>query len=621
MERLPGSAAGLSRRPSLQPPSVPSPSPARNRSSRLSYTHANALKSPTPAGSIPRPASSRGFIDSASEFSIGDLVYIPSGRRGVILYIGPIAGKVGDYAGINLLGEDSAYGKNDGTVGGVKYFQPSYPTSGVFVLLNRLSLNPVVPSSNNERSSSVLEIRASSRASSRLADRSASPAPSHTNTSLQTPNRRASMANLASGRISRSAIRPPAFTPASHSKATSNQPRTSRKSILAQPVNFSDDDEGMMGVDSLHEEIVRLKRELESTSNSLLQKEADLANQSSVLRDLENTLSEFQTLSDANAINSNEDDQPPTQQELDLRTILQDKEIKINELHAELESKRQEFRETIETLEQASLATTQVYESRISELEQSITEQSSQQPSEFDDSLINLETIITELEASLEQARTTEDNFRQELLKAKADNASQNELIENLQNEISKLRVQGDAVHVNTVSTSDNDLEAERKRRETAELELHNLEKLVESRAFKEEELEKELAAVRNQLSSAQDVLQNERSAYEREIVQLKSQQNGSAKLGHETENNYSLTSKSGFSELITTNLRCQICNEEGHDIIDCKAGGYGSANGTTSFPVPSRPSPTKPVTGRKLWCALCEKDGHSSMDCPDGGL
>lgn len=83
----------------------PSPSPRIKTPSRMAMYSTGTS----------RPPSARGFV---ADINLGDLVYIPSGRRGVVLFIGKVHGKSGEFAGVDLLGEDAVYGKNNGTVEG-----------------------------------------------------------------------------------------------------------------------------------------------------------------------------------------------------------------------------------------------------------------------------------------------------------------------------------------------------------------------------------------------------------------------------------------------------------------------------------------------------------------------
>eukprot|EP00112_Aurelia_sp_Birch-Aquarium-sp1_P022559 Seg6397.1 transcript_id=Seg6397.1/GoldUCD/mRNA.D3Y31 product="CAP-Gly domain-containing linker protein 4" protein_id=Seg6397.1/GoldUCD/D3Y31 len=69
--------------------------------------------------------------------AIGDTVYI-SGKRGILLYCGPTEFASGQWAGI-ALSEPS--GKNDGSVGGVRYFNCE-AKHGIFAPVSRVKKVP-----------------------------------------------------------------------------------------------------------------------------------------------------------------------------------------------------------------------------------------------------------------------------------------------------------------------------------------------------------------------------------------------------------------------------------------------------------------------------------------------
>ncbi|KAK9373254.1 uncharacterized protein V1513DRAFT_449907 [Lipomyces chichibuensis] len=674
MERPPSSAARVTRRTSMQPPSTVShsPSPARSRMSRSSSVYS---RSPSAAGTMsPRPPSARGYVDEPAEFGVGDLVYVPGGLRGVVLYIGQVAGKNGEFAGVDLLGPDAEKGKNNGTVNGVRYFNPSHTTSGIFVPLAKLSTTPpdTTTPTGTPRPSSVLSSRAPSRGSS-LADRAKSPMKSASATStggFQTPGRRTSLANMApSGRTSRTNMNRPSlfFSPPSTSQSLSTPPRKftptvakqkstiatapgtasrlSRSSMSAMSAGASDDDTESDNVskssaldDHFNAEITALRLELERTSAKLQAKEGEFTKQSAILLDMENTLAEFQALSETpkNALSDAEGDiQPPTQRELDLRTLLQDKDAKLEALQLELDSKRNEFRDTMETLEQANLASMHVYEAQLEELRSQI-----QAASGVVGDIQPLETMILELETGLEDARIIEKEVREELEVARMTIAEKEEEIKKLKQQLSSVAT--GAGLVSNLSFGGDELREElvneKNAHEKLEQEVTQLELLIESKVFREQELEKELVQLREQLSAALDSLRNEKAQNETLQEQLQHPRDvlvpalpktpAVAKAPLKPTSNISLNGNGGYgkSENIHTGgaLWCEICETEGHDIIDCKAGGYGSA--VTGKPGPgamsgSRPSLMKTEPVKKLWCALCERDGHASMDCPYDGL
>ncbi|EMG49063.1 Nuclear fusion protein, putative (Microtubule-associated protein, putative), partial [Candida maltosa Xu316] len=81
---------------------------------------------------------------------IGAKVSIPGASgSGIVRYIGPIQGKTGTFAGVELLGTlATTRGKNSGAVDGIQYFQVDMPKSGLFLPYDRLkSVNPSLGSS------------------------------------------------------------------------------------------------------------------------------------------------------------------------------------------------------------------------------------------------------------------------------------------------------------------------------------------------------------------------------------------------------------------------------------------------------------------------------------------
>ncbi|RCK57992.1 Nuclear fusion protein BIK1 [Candida viswanathii] len=79
---------------------------------------------------------------------IGTKVAIPGASgAGIVRYIGPIQGKNGTFAGVELLGTlATTRGKNSGSVDGINYFQVDIPKSGLFLPYDRLkSVNPGLP--------------------------------------------------------------------------------------------------------------------------------------------------------------------------------------------------------------------------------------------------------------------------------------------------------------------------------------------------------------------------------------------------------------------------------------------------------------------------------------------
>jgi dynactin complex subunit len=54
----------------------------------------------------------------AANVSLGDIVDVPGGMYGVVRFVGPVQGKKGVFAGVELDQEFANRGKNDGDVDG-----------------------------------------------------------------------------------------------------------------------------------------------------------------------------------------------------------------------------------------------------------------------------------------------------------------------------------------------------------------------------------------------------------------------------------------------------------------------------------------------------------------------
>ncbi|KAL4268225.1 CAP-Gly domain-containing protein [Pleurotus pulmonarius] len=120
------------------------PTSAASSSSTTAFAKSTAERTKTPSTNRPPSRQSDVFLRSASRagrtFEVGDGVRIESlGFEGTLQYIGEIDGKAGLWAGVELSGGFAGKGKNDGSVGGKRYFTCP-PNCGVFVATTKLSL-------------------------------------------------------------------------------------------------------------------------------------------------------------------------------------------------------------------------------------------------------------------------------------------------------------------------------------------------------------------------------------------------------------------------------------------------------------------------------------------------
>jgi len=87
----------------------------------------------------PSAASDEILNENTGNLMVGMPVWVDGTKHGRIAYIGEVHFAKGEMAGVHL---DTSQGKNNGTVGGVMYFQCE-PRRGLFSRLHRLTLRPL----------------------------------------------------------------------------------------------------------------------------------------------------------------------------------------------------------------------------------------------------------------------------------------------------------------------------------------------------------------------------------------------------------------------------------------------------------------------------------------------
>lgn len=73
---------------------------------------------------------------------VGDTVMVPGDMHGTVKFIGPVAGKKGTFAGVQLATEYAPRGKNSGDVDGKYYFKTTTPGAGIFLPLEKAVKKP-----------------------------------------------------------------------------------------------------------------------------------------------------------------------------------------------------------------------------------------------------------------------------------------------------------------------------------------------------------------------------------------------------------------------------------------------------------------------------------------------
>ncbi|KAI1627890.1 hypothetical protein EDD37DRAFT_647548 [Exophiala viscosa] len=406
-----------------------------------------------------------------SSVSIGDTVVVPGDMYGVVKFIGPVTGKKGTFAGVQLATEYAARGKNSGEVDGRYYFKTTVPGSGIFLPLEkavkktigpvglgvRNSPGPGTPtrlSSFNQggRTPAIARpnfsqsvgpgVRAGAASPSLKPPvrRESLPRPSSplrkVNTPaakpLTTPKVRQSGIGLAkstngahrpsprpsntfaqnlrqSTAVSNNARASPSLGPESSFDETQEQEADSTPTPTPQ-VNRTAD----ANVEKYETKIRGLENELNDTRREMREQIATFGEMERSFNELQKLLPSLEQ--DSRRGGDDDDDELP-RDVISLREVIREKNEKIKLLTAEFDANRADFRSTIDTLEMASTETERVYEKRVDELLEEV--RNLQDRSEDVESvalqLKQLEELVQDLEENVEDARRGEAEARGEV--------------------------------------------------------------------------------------------------------------------------------------------------------------------------------------------------------------
>ncbi|KAJ2599018.1 hypothetical protein GGF39_002407 [Coemansia sp. RSA 1721] len=110
------------------------PDPSESSMPNTQTTGSSAMHQRTTSVASKQPSG------SAAHLQCGEPVFIPvQGLRGTLRYLGPIDGKQGTWAGVEL--EEAGKGKNDGSVAGKSYFT-CLPNTGLFLVPSKVEPLP-----------------------------------------------------------------------------------------------------------------------------------------------------------------------------------------------------------------------------------------------------------------------------------------------------------------------------------------------------------------------------------------------------------------------------------------------------------------------------------------------
>lgn len=374
--------------------------------------------------------------------------------------------------------------------------------------------------------------------------------------------------------------------------------------------------------------MTRLNKLLEERDKQLKEQAASLAEMESSLAEIQSMLPE-DGMSFGSSRNSGEESNDVAQ----LRSLLREKNEKIAMLTAEFDAHRADFRSTIDTLELASTETERVYERKVEELQDELRELQSrgEDVATVAMQLKQLEELVQELEEGLEDARRGEaeargeveflrgevergrSELRREREKAAAalkgaaamadgpaspgsrDLEQRDDEIRGLKAIIhslssgpaeehgrSPLSRQGSSVNPEELRTANARVEA-------VEREKEELRGLVERKAFREEELE-------------------------REIERLKEQ------LGADTQRG------SVVSNGVSEHTAKEEKRSSGRDSKGTVVSWRGSPQATRRDappalePMNESADGLSSADGENIWCGFCEESGHDILNCPSMG-
>ncbi|KIX02622.1 uncharacterized protein Z518_08564 [Rhinocladiella mackenziei CBS 650.93] len=406
--------------------------------------------------------------------SVGDTVMVPGDMHGVVKFIGPVAGKKGTFAGVQLATEYAPRGKNSGEVDGKFYFKTTIPGSGIFLPLEkavkkpgpgvglgvRASPGPGTPTRLNNFnqggrtpgiakpsfSQSVgpgMRAGAASPALKPPARRESLPRPSSplrkantpTPKVLATPKTRPSGMGLAKStnggpgqyrpgqrpaiNFSQS-LRQNASTPSQSSASPSLGPESGFDELTEQDADATPTPtphgDRNVDVEKYEVKIRGLNEELNNAKRQLREQGTNFTEMERNFNELQKLLpglEESQTRKRGGA----DDDGDLPRDVVSLRDALREKNEKIKILTAEFDANRADFRSTIDTLEMASTETERVYEKRVDELLEEVRnlQDRSEDVESVAQQLKQLEELVQELEEGLEDARRGEAEARAEV--------------------------------------------------------------------------------------------------------------------------------------------------------------------------------------------------------------
>lgn len=406
--------------------------------------------------------------------NVGDTVLVPGDMHGVVKFIGPVTGKKGTFAGVQLATEYAPRGKNSGEVDGRYYFKTTIPGAGIFLPLEkavkkgnagvglglRASPGPGTPTrltsfnqggrtpglAKTNFSQSIgpgIRAGAASPALKPPVRRESLPRPASplrkvntpTARPLATPKTRPSGIGLAKSTATgplqfRPGTRPTNGFSQSLRQSTSTNNQAGASPSLGPELSFDEAQEQEADrtptpTPTVNRDLAagteRQEAKIRELSQELNDAKRQLRDQGSNFAEMERSFNELQkilpALEQGGRRGGSDDDDDLPREVVSLREVLREKNDKIKLLTAEFDANRADFRSTIDTLEMASSETERVYEKRVDELLEEVRnlQDRSEDVENVAQQLKQLEELVQELEEGLEDARRGEAEARGEV--------------------------------------------------------------------------------------------------------------------------------------------------------------------------------------------------------------
>ncbi|KAM7219147.1 Tip elongation protein 1 [Rhypophila decipiens] len=375
------------------------------------------------------------------------------------------------------------------------------------------------------------------------------------------------------------------------------------------------------------EEVERLRAQLEDRDRQLKEQALTLSEMESSLTELQGLIEDSDGPPGQDARRGSMEDKDISQ----LRALLREKNEKIAMLTAEFDAHRADFRSTIDTLEMASTETERVYEKKIEDLVQEI--QDLQERTADVDTVANqlkqLEELVQELEEGLEDARRGEAEARGEVEFLRGE-------VERTRSELRREREKAQANMNGALNGNSNggnvSKELEQKEDEIRGLKaiIHSLSRDSIPNDNPERTPTQRSGSFRSQGESIEERL--EREKLEREISELRGMLDMKAHREEELEREVETLRRSSMvpagpnnrgsaMTVGSANERSSFRDSRGTVVLSPRSPeaphkGVRHSRGTTLDTMPESDTYSTATEHSTLWCELCETSGHDILGC-----